>query len=178
MSRVGRLPIPIPSGVKVEIRDGVISVEGSKGKLSHRFHAGISAEQKDGVVEIKRASEVKTVRELHGLTRTIVYNMIQGVTQGFSKTLELSGVGYRASMQGKRLELFVGFSHPVFYDIPDGVTVQTPKPTQVTVQGNNKWQVGQVAARIREVCPPEPYGGKGIKYSDEVIRRKAGKTVG
>ena len=177
MSRVGKQPVQIPSGVKVQIQGSELSVEGPKGKLSHLLPPEIQIEQKENELRLSRTSELKKARSLHGLHKTLVNNMVKGVTEGFSKGLELSGVGYRAQISGSKLELNVGFTHPVFYDLPAGVTAETPKPTRVVIKGMDKCLVGQVAARIRAFAPPEPYKGKGIKYADEVIRRKAGKSV-
>lgn len=177
MSRVGQMPIPIPSGVKVQVQGTEISVEGPKGKLSHRLPPEFTVEQPPGQLRIKRPDDQKRSKSLHGLHKSLVANMVRGVTEGFSKGLELIGVGFRAQVSKDRLELFVGFTHPVFYTIPPGILIETPKPTQVVVSGMNKYLVGEVAARIRAFAPPEPYKGKGIKYAGEVIRRKAGKTV-
>ncbi|MBI3322975.1 MAG: 50S ribosomal protein L6 [Candidatus Omnitrophica bacterium] len=177
MSRVGKTPIAVPAGVKVEIQGRTVRVEGPKGKLSHELAEELSIERQEAQLQVKRGSDEKRVKSLHGLHRSLVQNMVEGVTDGFVKELELSGVGYKASVSGGNLEMFVGFTHPVVYPIPQGITVETPKPTQVVVRGIDKYLVGQVAARIRAFAPPEPYKGKGIKYAGEVIRRKAGKAV-
>ena len=177
MSRVGLTPIPVPSGVKVEIQGRKVQVEGPKGKLSHELPEELSIERQETQLQVKRGGEEKRVKALHGLHKSLVQNMVTGVTQGFMKELELVGVGYKAAVSGTHLEMFVGFTHPVVYPIPKGITLETPKPTQVVVRGIDKYLVGQVAARIRAFAPPEPYKGKGIKYAGEQIRRKAGKAV-
>lgn len=177
MSRVGLRPIVVPNQVKVEVQADLVVVEGPKGKLSHRLPPGITLGKQNGQFLVKRAGEDKGQKSLHGLTRTLIDNMVIGVTQGFVKELEIVGVGYRAQGSSDKLELFVGLTHPVVYPIPAGVTVETPKPTQVIVKGIDKALVGQVAARLRDFAKPEPYKGKGIRYAGEVIRRKAGKAV-
>ena len=177
MSRVGKTPIPVPSQAKVEIQGDWVRVEGPKGKLAHRLPQGLTLERVDAQLQLKRSTEDTQAKSLHGLHKTLISNMIQGVLNGFSKELELSGVGYRAQVSDKKLEMFVGFTHPIVYQIPEGISVETPKPTQVVVRGIDKQLVGQVAARLRAYAPPEPYKGKGIKYVGEVIRRKAGKAV-
>lgn len=177
MSRVGKTPILVPPQAQVEIQGDLVCVGGPKGKLSHRLPAGLVLERADAQLQLKRSSDDKTAKSLHGLHKTLIANMIQGVLQGFSKELELSGVGYRAQVSGKKLEMFVGFTHPVVFEAPEGITLETPKPTQIVVKGIDKQRVGQVAARLRAFAPPEPYKGKGIRYAGEVIRRKAGKAV-
>lgn len=177
MSRIGRIPIPIPPSVKVRIEGATVTVEGPKGKLTHTVPDGFVLEETDGLLRLKRSADDRKARALHGLNRSLIANMVKGVTEGFVKELELMGVGYRAQISGKNLELFVGFTHPVVYPIPEQVTVEVPKPTQIVVRGSDKYWVGQVAARIRSIAPPEPYKGKGIRYAGEVIRRKAGKAV-
>ena len=177
MSRVGRLPIAVPAQVKVQIQGESITVEGPKGKLTHHLPSELTLEKEDTGLRVKRSSDEKRVKSLHGLHRSLVFNMVKGVTDGFSKELELHGVGYRAQVSGQKLEMFVGFTHPVVYSIPAEITVETPKPTQVVIRGIDKCLVGQVAARLRAYAPPEPYKGKGIRYAGEVIRRKAGKAV-
>lgn len=177
MSRVGRKPISLPSQVKVEIQGRSIWVEGPKGKLSHPIPSGIEVERSDGQILVKRLSEEKIHKSLHGLTRTLLDNMVKGVTTGFTKELEIQGVGYRAQITSGKLELFVGLTHPVIFSIPTGITIETPKPTQLVIKGIDKALVGQVAARIRSFAPPEPYKGKGIRYVGEAVRRKAGKAV-
>ncbi len=177
MSRIGRMPIPVPATVKMKQEGKHIAVEGPKGKLALTLPGQLSASVKDGKMVIERTSDTKTVKALHGLYRALTMNMVKGVTDGFSKELEIVGVGYRAAVQGKQLTLTVGFSHPVVLPLPEGITVETPKPTTVIIKGFDKQAVGQFAANIRRVAPPEPYKGKGIKYVGEVIRRKAGKAA-
>ncbi len=177
MSRIGRAPIPVTAPVKVKQEGATIHVEGPKGKLSHTLPAELGATLAEGRLTVSRASDEPRVRALHGLHRALLANMVQGVQTEFSKELEIVGIGYRAQVQGKTLTLTVGYSHPVMLPIPSGLTVELPKPTVVIVKGIDKHAVGQFAANIREVAPPEPYKGKGIKYADEVIRRKAGKAA-
>ena len=178
MSRIGKKPIPVPSGVKVAVDARLVRVEGPKGKQSRALPHGMDAklEQQQLVVTCQEARN-KRVHSLHGLTRTLIANAVHGVTQGFQKDLEIEGLGYKAQSQGKTLNLQFGFSHPILFPIPDGITIVTAKPTQIAVQGINKQLVGQVAADIRSLCPPEPYKGKGVKYVGEVIRRKVGKAA-
>ncbi len=177
MPRIGKKPIPVPSGVEVKVEGRQVTVKGPKGTLNDVFHKRVQFEQKDNTifVTIKKPDE-KRSRELWGLSRVLVANMVEGVTKGFSKQLEVNGVGYRASMSGKKLVLHVGYSQPVEFEIPEGIEVKVEKNV-ITVSGINKQQVGQIAAQIREIRKPEPYKGKGIKYMDEQIRRKAGKVV-
>ncbi|MBI3614931.1 MAG: 50S ribosomal protein L6 [Candidatus Omnitrophica bacterium] len=177
MSRVGQRPILVPPQVKVEVQGDHLQVEGPRGKLSHRLPEGITVERAEGQMLVKRSSEETRFKSLHGLTRTLVDNMVKGVTQGFVKELEIQGIGFRASVAQGKLELYVGFTHPVIFSIPPGITIETPKPTQMVVKGTDKALVGQVAARIRAFAPPEPYKGKGIRYVGEAVRRKAGKAV-
>src|SRR3989338_1074059 len=176
-SRIGRAPIPVPSGAKVAVSGSTVACESSKGKLSISLPAELSATVKDGQVQLQRANDLKATRALHGLYRALVANAVKGLTDGFQKELEVTGVGYRAQAQGNRGRLYVGFSHPVVIPIPQGITVETPKPTTVLVKGSDRAVVGQVAADIRAVAPAEPYKGKGIRYAGEVIRRKAGKAA-
>jgi len=177
MSRIGKKPITVPSGVKVTAKDSSVLVEGAKGKLSFDLPAGIRCEQKDNQVVFTRVNDVKMMRALHGTSRALVMNMIKGVSVGFSKTLRIDGVGYKAQIQGKTLKLNVGFSHPVEYAIPPDVAIDASKQVVIVVSGIDKARVGQVAAEIRHICPPEPYKGKGIRYEDERVRRKVGKAV-
>ena len=177
MSRVGKKPIAIPSGVKIEIKDNVVFVESSKGKLEHRIPDPIKVTQKDKELIIERKSDGKVDMSLHGLTRTMIANLIKGVTEGYEKQLEVKGVGFKAQAQGNALQLTLGFSHPVKYEIAEGVTVATPKPNQIVVSGPDKVKVGEVAAEIRAICEPATYTDKGIRYVGEYVRRKAGKTV-
>lgn len=177
MSRIGRTPVAIPEKVKIAQHGPALNVEGPKGKLSVELPSELTATIADGKVTLQRASDIKQVKALHGLYRALVANMVRGVTEGFSKELEVNGVGYRAQVKGKHLELFVGFSHTVSVPVPEGITIETPKPTTIVVKGFDKQLVGQVAANIRRIAPPEPYKGKGIKYANETIRRKAGKAA-
>ncbi len=176
MSRVGRKPIPVPAGVQVSTDAGTVSVKGPKGELQHALPAGISAEVKDGRLHVLRTDDERRQRALHGLSRSLLANMVQGVTGGFTKPLELVGTGYRAAKSGRKLVLTVGFSHPVEIEPPAGVEVDVPNPASVVVRGIDKQAVGQLAAIIRDVRPPEPYLGKGIRYAGEHVRRKVGKT--
>jgi large subunit ribosomal protein L6 len=176
MSRIGKLPVKIPGGVTVNVSDHTLVVKGSKGELTRTVHPDMRVAVEQDEVVVRRPSESKLHRSLHGLTRTLVANMIDGVSKGYEKQLELVGVGYRAAKQGEDLVLTVGFSHPVRYTVPAGITIEVPEPTKVIVRGTNKEVVGQVTAEIRKVRPPEPYKGKGILYRGERIRRKAGKT--
>ncbi len=177
MSRIGRKPIPIPKGVEVRLDDRHLSVKGPKGLLELDVRREMSLEIGDDQIVISRASEEKTDRALHGLTRSLVANMVHGVTEGFERKLEIVGVGYRAEKpQGKEFRLALGFSHPVVYQIPDGIEIEVPKPVAIVVRGIDKQLVGQVAADIRRFRPPEPYKGKGVRYLGEHIHRKAGKA--
>ena len=177
MSRIGRAPIAIPQGVTVKQADRQVFVEGTKGKLAFALPAEITVTIADSVLTVQRASDEKSVRALHGLSRALIANMVHGVASGFSKELEIVGVGFRAQLQGKQVSIQVGFSHPVVVPIPEGITIEVPKPTSVIVKGADKHLVGQFAADLRRIFPPEPYKGKGIKYVGEVIRRKAGKAA-
>ena len=176
MSRIGKKPIPIPDKVKVEVSGGNVSVEGPKGKLSLRLHPSMMVRAEDRQLVCVRPSDNKLHRSLHGLTRTLVANMIEGVTKGFEKKLEMIGVGYRASLQGRNLTLLLGYSHPIVFPLPEGIKVGVENQNLLTVSGADKQQVGEVAAKIRSLRPPEPYKGKGVKYVTERIRRKAGKA--
>ena len=177
MSRVGRLPIALPAGVTVTVTpDNVVTVKGPKGELVKAMHKDISIAIDNNEVVVTRSSDVKEQRALHGLTRALIYNMVVGVTEGYTKTLELIGVGYRAQLQGKKLVMNLGFSHPVEVEPMEGITFETPAPTKVVIKGIDKELVGAQAADIRRWRKPEPYKGKGIKFEGEVIRRKEGKT--
>ena len=176
MSRIGKLPVKIPSGVTVTVAEHTVSVKSGKSELTRVLNPSMRVSVKDGAVVVERPSESKEHRSLHGLTRTLVWNMIEGVSKGYEKQLELVGVGYRASRQGEALVLNVGFSHPVRYAVPQGITIDVPEPTRINIKGASKEDVGQVAAEVRKIRPPEPYKGKGILYRGERIRRKAGKT--
>jgi large subunit ribosomal protein L6 len=177
MSRIGRQPIEVPSGVTVTVDPGRVTVHGPKGELHQQVPLRISIEQNEGVISVTRPTDRGEDRALHGLTRTIVANMVEGVTNGFEKRLEIQGVGYRAAMSGSNLELQVGYSHPVTITPRIGIEFDVPAPTQVIVRGIDKQVVGQTAAEIRKVRPPEPYKGKGIRYEGEFVRRKVGKRA-
>jgi large subunit ribosomal protein L6 len=177
MSRIGRRPIEIPDGVTVEIGAGVVSVKGPKGELSQSVSPSMRIEQSNGTLTVERPSDRGEHRALHGLTRTLVANMVEGVTNGFEKRLEIQGVGYRARLQGKALEMTLGYSHPVSISPPDGIEFEVPQPTEVVVRGIDKQLVGEIAARVRKQRPPEPYKGKGVRYSGEYVRRKVGKRA-
>jgi len=177
MSRIGRKPITVPAGVEVEIGGGAVTVKGPKGTLSERVNPEITVSLDDGTLTVARPTDRGDHRALHGLTRSLVANMVTGVTDGFEKRLEIQGVGYRARLQGKALELSVGYSHPVSVAAPDGIEFEVPAPTQIVVRGIDKQLVGEIAARIRRSRPPEPYKGKGIRYAGEHVRRKVGKRA-
>lgn len=176
MSRIGKVPIQIPNGVEVKVDGSTVTVKGPKGELTKTFHKDIGIEVQDQVIQVTRPSDEKSHRSLHGLTRTLIANMVEGVTNGFRKGLEINGVGYRATLQGKKLVLAVGYSHPVEVEAPAGIEFEVPQPTRIAVKGIDKELVGEVAANIRAVRGPEPYLGKGIRYEGERIRRKAGKA--
>jgi large subunit ribosomal protein L6 len=177
MSRIGRKPIPVPDTVTVEVAPGSVAVKGPKGELSQRLSTDIKVEQSDGTVTVERPTDRGEHRALHGLTRSLIANMVEGVTEGFEKRLEIQGVGYRASLKGRTLDMALGFSHPVSIDPPEGIEFEVPQPTEVIVRGIDKQLVGQVAADIRKRRPPEPYKGKGIRYRDEHVARKVGKRA-
>jgi large subunit ribosomal protein L6 len=177
MSRIGRQPIELPAGVAVSLSPGRVMVNGPLGELSQQVPVRMQVEQEDGTVVVKRPTERGEDRALHGLTRSLIANMVEGVTNGFQKRLEIQGVGYRASLRGTDLELNVGFSHPVVLKAPQGITFEVPTPTEVIVKGIDKQQVGESAAQVRKVRPPEPYKGKGIRYEGEYVRRKVGKRA-
>ncbi len=177
MSRIGRAPIAIPSGVKAKLEGQSLLIEGPKGKLSIALPGVIAVQLDAQHIQVALTKDAVTEKAMHGLYRALIANMVQGVIGGFSKELEIVGIGYRAQMQGKQLSLSVGFSHPVLVSIPEGITVEVPKPTTLIIKGTEKQQVGQFAANLRRIAPPEPYKGKGIKYAGEVIRRKAGKAA-
>jgi large subunit ribosomal protein L6 len=176
MSRIGRKPIPIPAGVDVAVDGSTVVVKGPKGELSRTFRPEMGIALEDGTLQVSRPSDAKQHRAFHGLTRSLLANMVEGVTAGYRRTLEIVGVGYRAEKKGKVLVISAGYSHPVEYPEPDGITLTTTGPTTIVVEGIDKQKVGQVAAEIRAVRPPEPYKGKGIRYQGEQVRRKAGKT--
>jgi large subunit ribosomal protein L6 len=175
MSRIGRAPIPVPEGVTVDIRGQHVRVDGPRGTLERTLPEPIRISETDGVLSLTRPTDRGPHRALHGLSRTLVANMVQGVTQGYEKRLEIVGVGYRAQARGEALEILVGYSHPVTIQPPPGISFEVPVPTQVVVRGIDKQAVGQVAATIRAVRPPEPYKGKGIRYAGEIVQRKVGK---
>lgn len=176
MSRIGKAPIELPAGVETEYGDDVVVVKGPKGSLSQDLDPRISVSVEDGVLTVSRTSDDREVRALHGLYRALIANMVVGVSVGYSKELQAVGVGYRGALKGSTLELQVGFSHPVTIEAPEGITFEVPEPTKFIISGIDKQLVGQVAANIRAVRPPEPYKGKGIRYVDEYVRRKAGKA--
>jgi large subunit ribosomal protein L6 len=177
MSRIGRVPIPVPSGVEVTVSGREIAVKGPKGNLSREVPNPITVRKDEGVLFVERPDDERRSRALHGLTRTLIANMVTGVTDGFAKELEIVGVGYRATAKSQsQIELALGFSHPVVIDAPEGITFEVPVPTRVTVRGIDKERVGQVAADIRKIRKPEPYKGKGVRYAGEVVLRKAGKA--
>jgi large subunit ribosomal protein L6 len=177
MSRIGKQPIPVPAGVEVSIEPELVRVSGPRGELTERVSREMKVEKNDGEVLVTRPTDRGDHRALHGLTRTLIYNLVVGVTEGFEKRLAIQGVGYRAALKGRDIELQVGYSHPVPIKAPDGIEFEVPQPTQIVVKGNSKQAVGQVAASIRKVRPPEPYKGKGIRYADEYVQRKVGKRA-
>jgi large subunit ribosomal protein L6 len=177
MSRIGKKPIPLPSGVTVSIEPELVRVNGPKGELTERVPRDITVEQQDGELLVKRPTDRGEHRALHGLTRSLVFNMVEGVTNGYEKRLEIQGVGYRAQLKGKDLELALGYSHPVSVKAPDGIEFEVPQPTRIVVRGISKQQVGEIAAYIRKQRPPEPYKGKGIRYEGEYVARKVGKRA-
>jgi large subunit ribosomal protein L6 len=177
MSRIGRKPIPVPTGVTIKVEPEVVHVTGPRGALSERKSRDIGVAEQDGTIVVTRPTDRGEHRALHGLTRSLVANMVVGVTEGFTKTLEIQGVGYRAALRGRSLDLAVGKSHPVSIDAPEGIEFEVPVPTRVIVKGNNKQVVGEIAANIRKQRPPEPYKGKGIRYEGEYVARKVGKRA-
>ena len=176
MSRIGRLPIAVPSTVDVTIEGRQLTVKGPKGTLSRQLHPDMSVRQEDGSILVSRPTEQKTHKQLHGLTRTLVNNMVVGVTDGYRKGLEITGVGYRATLNGRKLTLNLGYSHPIEIDPPEGISFEVENPTRLAVVGIDKELVGQIAARVRSTRKPEPYKGKGVRYAGEHIRRKVGKA--
>ena len=176
MSRIGRMPISLPQGVTVEVQPGLVRVKGPKGTLEVAVDPEMKIVVEDGVVRVERPSDARRHRALHGLTRTLIANAVTGVTEGYVRELEIKGIGYRAKMSGNKLELSVGFSHPVVFEPPEGVKVEVPEPTKIRVSGIDKQKVGQVAADIRAIRPPDAYKGKGIRYVGEVVRLKPGKA--
>jgi large subunit ribosomal protein L6 len=176
MSRIGKMPVTIPSGVDIKIDGNHVTVKGSKGELIRDFHDRMSFEMEDGEIVVNRPDDTRESKALHGLSRALLNNMVVGVSDGFAKELEIQGVGYRAALKGRDVELQVGFSHLVLVEAPDGITFEVPEPTRINITGIDKEKVGQAAANIRKVRPPEPYKGKGIRYVGEYVRRKAGKA--
>lgn len=177
MSRIGKKPIELPSGVEVDIKPGLVTVKGPKGELSQEISTDITVSQDEGTISVERPTNRPNHRALHGLTRSLLANMVVGVTEGYQKVLEIQGVGYRAAAKGRNLELALGFSHPVSVEAPEGIEFELPQPTEIIVKGIDKQKVGQVAANIRMSRPPEPYKGKGIRYRGEHVARKVGKRV-
>jgi large subunit ribosomal protein L6 len=176
MSRIGRMPIPVPAGVEVDIKGSEVTVKGPKGTLSHTVVEPIAVTREDGNLRVTRPDDERRNRQLHGLTRTLVANMVTGVTDGYQKTLEIHGVGYRVQARGSALEFSLGFSHAILVEAPEGIAFQVETPTRFQVQGIDKQKVGEVAANIRKLRKPDPYKGKGVRYQGEVIRRKVGKA--
>ena len=177
MSRIGRKPISVPDGVSIDVKPGAVSVKGPKGELSQAVSPDMKVDQSDGTLTVERPTDRGEHRALHGLTRSLIANMVEGVTDGYEKRLEIQGVGYRARLQGKSLELSVGYSHPISVTAPEGIEFEVPVPTQIIVRGIDKQLVGETAARIRRTRPPEPYKGKGVRYAGEHVRRKVGKRA-
>jgi len=178
MSRIGKKPIPVPDGVKVQVEGSVVRAEGPKGKLTQPLSTGMTATLDGKVLVITRGDDSRTARALHGLTRSLVANMVNGVKTGYERKLEISGIGYRAQLQGKNIQLALGYSHPVIFPLPEGITAEIEKQVSVTLRGADKALLGETAARLRALRKPDPYKGKGIKYADEFIRRKVGKKAG
>ena len=178
MSRIGKLPVPIPKGVEVKAGEGTVKVKGPRGELDLSLHPDMSVTVEEGEIRVQRPTDQKPHKALHGLTRSLLANMVEGVTQGFSRTLEIVGVGYRADAKGKGITLNLGFSHQIQYEPTEGVTLACPNQTTIVISGIDKQKVGQAAAELRAFRPPEPYKGKGVRYQGEQIRRKAGKTAG
>lgn len=178
MSRIGKKPVMIPKGVTIDHKGNSVKVKGPKGELEGTFDPRINIEIKDSELTVTRPNDTKEIKALHGLSRALIQNMVHGVTEAYQKTLDIVGVGYRAELKGKNLLLNIGYSHPIYFIPPDGITLQTPTQTQIVISGIDKQLVGMVASKIRSIRKPEPYKGKGIKYSDEQIVRKAGKTAG
>ena len=177
MSRIGRMPISIPAGVDVKIEAGnLVTVKGPKGTLTQQLHPAMTITREGDEIHVTRPNDEKANRSLHGLTRTLLHNMVVGVTEGYKKELDVNGVGYRVAKEGKKLTMNIGYSHPVVMEETDGITIEVPSPNKIIISGTDKQKVGQFAAEVRGKRPPEPYKGKGIKYTDEVIRRKEGKT--
>ena len=178
MSRIGKLPVDVPANTNINLTNNFLEVKGPKGELKRQLHPKMKLEHKDGQINVLRGNDSKESRSLHGLTRALIANMVEGVNNGFTKKLEIVGVGYKAEMKGKNLVLTIGYSHQIVVALPDTISVSTPSPTEIEISGVDKEMVGKIAAKIRSFRKPEPYKGKGIKYAGEYIRRKAGKTAG
>jgi large subunit ribosomal protein L6 len=178
MSRIGKKPVTIPQGVKVQVDNGVVRAEGPKGKLAQPLPPGLSAKLENNTLVVSRQTDDRTARALHGLGRALLANMVTGVKDGFERKLDIVGIGYRAQMQGKAIQLALGYSHPVIFPLPDGITAEIDKQVAITLRGADKALLGQTASKLRALRKPDPYKGKGVKYSDEVIRRKVGKKAG
>ncbi len=178
MSRIGKLPIPLPAGVKIKVEGAAVHVEGPKGKLDLRIDSRMGVEVTGDRLTVKRSEETRQSRSIHGLTRNMLANMVQGVSKGFVRTLEITGVGYRAEVKGTAIQLLLGYSHPILFQLPAGVTAKVDKQTVITLEGSDRQLLGECASMIRGLRPPEPYKGKGVKYAEETIRRKAGKAAG
>ncbi len=176
MSRIGKKPIALPAGVQVELKDGLVSVKGQKGALRRPFLEGLEMDMIDGIITVRRMRDDKRSRSYHGLMRTLIANMVEGVSKGFEKKLEIVGIGYRSELKGSDLALFLGYSHPINFPLPAGISAEVEKQTLLTIKGIDKELVGQTAAKIRDLRKPDPYKGKGVKYAGEVLRKKAGKT--
>ncbi len=177
MSRIGRKPIQIPEGVEIDVKPGAVTVKGPKGELSQSLSRDMKVSVEDGTLTVARPTDRSEHRALHGLSRSLIANMVEGVTDGFERRLEIQGVGYRANLKGKSLELALGFSHPVTIEAPEGIEFEVPQPTEVVVRGIDKQLVGETAARVRKARPPEPYKGKGVRYAGEYVARKVGKRA-
>ena len=177
MSRIGKMPVAVDKSLKVEIKEGVVTIEGSRGRLEYQLPWGIEAEFKDSHIIVRRKGNSNNLKALHGLARALISNMVEGLTKGFKKELEIVGVGYKAQLKGQKLILNIGFSHPVEIDIPSQLKVSLPSPTRIVIEGYDKTFLGRFAAEIRKISPPEPYKGKGIRYVGEVVRRKLGKAM-
>ncbi len=178
MSRIGKQPIEIPAGVKVHVEDGLVRAEGPKGRLTQRMPSGVQARLEQNRLVVTRSADHRTARALHGLTRALLANMVRGVKEGFERKLEIVGIGYRAQLQGKNIQLSLGYSHPVVFPLPEGITAEIDKQTLITLRGADKALLGQTAANLRALRKPDPYKGKGVKYAEETIRRKVGKKAG
>ena len=176
MSRIGKKPVPIPSGVKVEVKEGIVYIEGPKGKLTQTTRNQVKVNVENNQVVVSRFSDSKFDKSVHGLYRALIANMIKGVTEGYSKELEIAGIGFKAQVEANKLKMQLGYSHPVIFPIPEGIKIETPKQTQIVIRGIDKEKVGEIASEIRYLCPPEPYKGKGIRFAGEYIKKKVGKA--